>query len=84
MPGNAAPHYSLSARLGRVQGTVVVAFDVLEDGRVANAQIVNGPHDLHETVLQTVAAWRFKPARRGDTPIRVRKTQSFLFRLEAI
>ena len=82
LSGNTSPRYALGAKLAGVQGTVVISFEVLEDGRVGNAKIVSGPDELHEAVLHAVAGWRFKPAHRGGTPVRVRKRQSFVFRLE--
>jgi outer membrane biosynthesis protein TonB len=44
---------------------------------------VSGPAELHESVLSTVASWRFQPAHRGGTPVRYRKSQAIVFRLEA-
>jgi len=79
---NAPPHYSTRARIARVEGTVVVSFEVLENGEVAQARVISGPAELHESVLNTIASWRFLPARRGTTPVRFKKTQSIVFRLE--
>ncbi len=79
---NTPPRYSPTAKLSHIEGTVVVAFEVLEDGRVTNARIVSGPRELHDSVLEAVASWRFQPARQGGTPVRFRKTQSIVFRLE--
>lgn len=80
--GNEPPRYSTRARMAKVEGTVVVSFEVLEDGSVANARIVDGPRELHEAVLDAVSRWRFQPAKRGGVPVRARKTQSIVFRLE--
>jgi protein TonB len=79
---NARPSYSTRARIERVEGTVVVSFEVLENGQVAEARVLSGPRELHESVLKTVMSWRFKPAQRGGTPVRFKKTQSIVFRLE--
>ncbi len=62
---NEKPRYSAAAKRKGVEGTVVVAFDVLEDGSVANPQILSGPPELQECVLKAVPSWRFSPARRG-------------------
>ena len=40
---NEKPKYSAAAKRKGVEGTVVVAFEVLEDGSVANPQILSGP-----------------------------------------
>jgi periplasmic protein TonB len=79
---NEKPKYSAAAKRKGIEGTVVVAFDVLEDGSVANPQIVSGPPELQECVLRTVPSWRFSPARRGTEKVRFRMKRSIVFRLE--
>lgn len=81
MKTNAAPGYSASARRKEVEGVVVVSFEVLENGTVGNVKIVSGPEELRDSVLKTVASWRFHPAKRGGVPVRVRQTKSIRFRL---
>jgi protein TonB len=79
---NEKPRYSAAAKRKGIEGTVIVAFDVLEDGSVANPQIVSGPPELQECVLRTVPSWRFSPARRGNERVRFRMKRSIVFRLE--
>jgi protein TonB len=79
---NVAPAYSSAARRKEIEGIVVVSFDVLENGTVANITIVSGPEELRENVLKTVATWRFEPAKRGGKPYRTRLTRSIRFRLD--
>lgn len=79
---NEKPQYSAAAKRKGIEGTVVVAFDVLEDGTVANPQIVSGPPELHECVLRAVPSWRFSPAHRGSERVRFRMRRSIVFRLE--
>jgi periplasmic protein TonB len=81
LKGNAAPAYSASARRKEIEGTVVVSFDVLETGKVANPKIVSGPEELRENVLKTVVSWRFQPAKRDGRPVASRLTKSIKFRL---
>jgi protein TonB len=76
------PPYSPSARRKGIEGTVVVAFDVMENGSCANAQILSGPAEFHESVLRAVRTWHFKPAMRDGKPIRSRVKKSIVFRLE--
>jgi protein TonB len=78
---NLAPGYSAIARRKEVEGVVVVAFDVLENGSVGNVTIVSGPNELRDNVLKTVATWRYQPARRGGKPVRQHLTKSIRFRL---
>jgi protein TonB len=79
---NEKPRYSAAAKRKGIEGTVVVAFDVLEDGSVANPQIVSGPPELEECVLRAVPSWRFSPAHRGGEKVRFRMKRSIVFRLE--
>lgn len=79
---NVAPGYSSSARRKEIEGVVVVSFDVLENGTVANVTIVSGPEELRDNVLKSVSTWRFQPARRGNTPVRLRLTRSIRFQLD--
>jgi protein TonB len=80
--GNDKPRYSASARRKGIEGTVIVAFDVLEDGSVANVQVVSGPDELRDSVLRAALQWRFQPARRGNKPVRYRKQMPVTFRLD--
>jgi periplasmic protein TonB len=79
---NEKPWYSASAKRKGVEGTVVVAFDVLEDGSVSNPQIVSGPAELQESVLKAVRSWRFLPAHRGSENVRFHMKKSIVFRLD--
>jgi periplasmic protein TonB len=81
LPGNQQPAYSASAKRKEVEGVVVVGFDVLENGSVANVAIVSGPEELRENVLKAVKTWRFKPATRGGKPVRLHLIKSIRFRL---
>jgi protein TonB len=76
------PRYSAAAKRKGIEGTVVVAFDVLEDGSTANPQIVSGPPELQESVLKAVLSWRFSPAHRGNERVRFRMKRPIVFRLE--
>lgn len=79
---NERPRYSAAAKRKGIEGTVVVAFDVLEDGSVANPQILSGPAELHECVLRVVPTWHFLAARRGDEKVRFHMKKTIVFRLE--
>jgi protein TonB len=79
---NSRPRYPPVVKRKGIEGTVVVAFDVLEDGTVANPKILSGPEELHDCVLRAVASWRFQPAHRGAEKVRSRMKKSIVFRLE--
>jgi periplasmic protein TonB len=83
LASNEKPKFPAKVKRQGIEGTVVVQFDVLENGTLTNIRIVSGPPELHETVLKTVATWRFQPARRGSKPIRMNNMKkSIVFRLE--
>ena len=82
MSQNGKPRYPPAAKRKGVEGTVVVAFDVLEDGSVSGARIVSGPEELHDCVLRVVASWHYQPAHRGAEKVRFRMKKSIVFRLE--
>jgi protein TonB len=75
------PKYTSSARRKGIEGTVVAAFDILEDGTVANVAFVSGPEELREAVLKALAGWRFRPAQRAGNAVRARVQQRFVFDL---
>lgn len=81
LPNNAQPAYSASAKRKEIEGVVVVAFDVLENGTTANVVITSGPEELRENVLKAVKTWRFQAAKRGGKPVKVRLSKSIRFRL---
>jgi protein TonB len=82
LPGNEQPPYPKRAQRDEIEGDVLVAFDVLEDGRVVNPQIVKGPAEFHEAVLKIALTWRFQPATLGGKPVKSRRTKLVSFRLE--
>jgi protein TonB len=82
MAQNGKPRYPPAAKRKGIEGTVVVAFDVLEDGTVASPRIVSGPDELHDCVLRVVASWHYQPAHRGPERVRFRMKKSIVFRLE--
>lgn len=75
--------YPAAARRHGVSGVVVVRFDVLTDGSVANAKIVSGPAEFHAAVLDAASGWTFKPARQDGKAVVYRGlTKNVVFRLE--
>lgn len=82
LPGNQFPPYPRSAQRRGVTGSVVVAFDVLPDGKVANATIVEGAEEFHDTVLKTAVTWRFQPATLGGRPVVQRRSKMIEFNLD--
>jgi TonB family protein len=78
---NRQPEYPAHVRAKRIEGDVVVSFDVLENGSVVDAEIRSGPDELRKAVLDAVLSWRFQPAHRGAVRIRTRQTKTIRFRI---
>src|SRR5882672_9473175 len=51
---------------------VLVELVVEKDGTVSSAQVIDGAEPFAEHARTAVLAWRFTPARRGDTPVAAR------------
>lgn len=55
------PPYPVFARVGHVEGTVVVEATVEPDGRVSSARAISGNHLLRSAAADAVKRWRYKP-----------------------
>ena len=80
LPGNDAPSYPRNAQRRGIEGDVWVSFDILPNGQVANAKVEKGPPELHATVLETVATWRYQPPTLDGKPVARRIKKVFRFR----
>src|SRR5688500_2846787 len=65
------PQYPSKAARNRIQGTVVVRFEVDEEGKVKKARISRGIEDLNNAALDAVRAWKFRPAIKAGRPAQV-------------
>jgi len=74
--------YPKAAERKGIEGVVVVAFDVLENGTCVNPKIVSGPAEFHDAVMRAVSSWRYRPAMQGGKKIRHRTTKRVVFKLE--
>jgi protein TonB len=78
-----APRYPERARRRRLEGRVLVEFRVDERGRVRDPRIVESrpPGVFDDTVLRTVARWRFRPQKVGGEAVAVLARQELTFEL---
>jgi periplasmic protein TonB len=65
------PQYPAKAARNRIAGTVVVRFEVDEDGKVKKARISRGIEELNNAALEAVRAWKFKPAVKAGQKVQV-------------
>lgn len=66
------PHYTEEARMARIQGIVILQTIVDEQGDVRQVKVLKDlPLGLTESAVDTVAAWKFEPARKDGVPVPV-------------
>jgi TonB family protein len=70
---DACPHIAMAAR---VIGTVVVAFEIDENGDVLHPHVVTGPKMLQKAVLDAVRKYKYKPYLLNGKAIEVETTVS--------
>lgn len=76
-------YYDIRADIMKVlpDRTLIVDFDITEDGKVENARI-SDPIDLRlsDTVISKVMALKFQPALQNGRPVRVRYKLPIVFK----
>jgi TonB family protein len=76
--------YPAAALEARTEGTVVLRLTIDVAGRVAEAKVMQpAGNGFDEAASAAALRFRFAPARRGDTPVRVRILYRYEFRLPA-
>ena len=77
------PEYPRLARAARIEGTVVLAALIDENGRVERLKLVSGHPFLVKAAFDAVKQWRYRPAIRYGRPAAVLTSISLTFRLGA-
>ena len=76
------PEYSEEARDLKIQGTVMLGFEVWEDGRGHNFEVLRSVgHGLDEKAIEAVRRWKFEPGKKDGNPVRVQVQAQVRFRL---
>ena len=66
------PLYTEEARLGRIQGVVILEAIIDEKGAVQQVKVLKGlPMGLSESAAETATQWTFKPATLNGQPVPV-------------
>ena len=73
------PVYPEKAIRDQVEGTVSLRFLINVDGSVSDVSIFKGPEIFHQTVIEAVSQWRFKPARHDGRAMPAWMAQQFKF-----
>ena len=76
------PTYSKQARQAKLEGVVMLAVEVWEDGLPHNIRVVRSLGlGLDENAVEAVKQWRFSPGMEDGTPVRVQAQVEIKFRL---
>jgi TonB family protein len=77
------PVYTDLARLAKLQGAVVVYFEVATDGKICNVRVIKPLGlGLDENAMEAVKNWRFEPGARFGYAVHVGATTEVNFRLQ--
>jgi len=68
------PSYPVEAKIQRVQGEVLLAVNVNENGEVDNIQVLKGPALLVLPALDAVKQWRYAPYLKNGVAVPVSST----------
>src|ERR1035441_10317930 len=79
------PAYPAQARVLRLEGTVILAAMVMEDGRVRDVKVVEGSPVFAQSAVDAVKHWRYKPYELDGKPVKIetRITINFKFPSDA-
>ncbi|MDE0620403.1 MAG: energy transducer TonB [Bryobacterales bacterium] len=76
------PGYSEEARAAKLEGTVLLAVEVWEDGTAHNIRVVRSLGlGLDENAIDAVKKWKFSPGTKDGKPVRVSARVEVKFRL---
>ena len=65
------PEYSVEARKAGIEGMVLLAVEVWQDGRAHNIRVLRSvTYGLDEKAIEAVEKWRFNPGRKDGEPVR--------------
>jgi TonB family protein len=79
------PVYPAQARLERLEGNVVLAAAVMEDGTVGDVKVVEGQPLLAQAAVDAVKRWRYRPFELDGKPVKneIRISVEFKFPADA-
>lgn len=76
------PIYPELAKTARVQGKVVLAISVDEEGNVIDAEVTKGHPLLNDAAVEAVRQWKYSPTFLNGQPVAVKATVSLVFNLK--
>ncbi|MEK7832456.1 MAG: energy transducer TonB [Acidobacteriota bacterium] len=76
------PVYTAIAKAVRASGMVQVVVTISEEGRVLDAQVINGHPLLRQSAVDAARQWIFTPTKLSNVPVKVQGVLSFNFLLQ--
>lgn len=76
------PPYPPIAKAARASGIVQVQVIISEEGRVIDAQVIDGHPLLRDAALQAARQWIFRPTELSGVPVKVQGVLTFNFALQ--
>lgn len=76
------PVYPPIARAAKTEGVVRVQVTVSEEGKVIEAQVIEGPPLLRDAALQAARQWEFRPTELSGKPVKITGVLTFQFSLK--
>lgn len=76
------PRYTKEARKAEIEGIVHLSIEVWEDGLAHNIRVLKGlGYGLDEKAIEAVGKWKFKPATKDGSPVRIQAETETKFKL---
>jgi protein TonB len=76
------PAYPALAKTQHVSGSVLVDALIDANGRVTTMKVVSGPALLHQSAMDALKQWKYRPATLDGKPTPMHLTVTVQFRLQ--
>ncbi len=75
------PVYPQEAKKEKIQGKVILNAVIGKDGSVEELTVQSGPKELHQSALDAVRQWKYKPFLLNGDPVDVKTTINVIYSL---
>jgi len=76
------PTYPQLARTQRISGDVKIDALIDEHGRVTGMKVISGPAMLHQSAMDALRQWKYRPASLNGEPVSMHLLVTIQFRLQ--
>jgi periplasmic protein TonB len=74
------PVYPAQARVQRLEGKVILAAVIMEDGTLRDVKVIDGQPLLAQSAMEAVKHWRYKPYMLDGKPVKNETTITIDFK----